>query len=217
MKLSKLQRHGWFLFFLGLAVIVAITVSIEVISRPNWQPLTMPLQLRVKTITSPQFKVEDTSEYLISLDFDRSMDFQKLNCLIGMETLYPERCKGINDALNVSWTLFKNQRIEAKGNASDYKARGYWGTSIGRNIGSFNGDKSATYSLELKIRENAEELDIANPKIEVQVHPRAIEARGYYFAIPIYLSVVIGLPVGLFIGGIKLIRFWELRRSQQKK
>jgi hypothetical protein len=92
MKSSKIQQYKWALVFLCAAIVIAVTLITDALTRPNWQPLNMPLQLRVGTVKTPQFKIEDDSEYLISIDFDRKGDFQKLKCLIGMETIYPDRC-----------------------------------------------------------------------------------------------------------------------------
>ena len=131
-----------------------------------------------------------------------------------METIFPDRCKSIRDAIDISWTLFSNKQPVATGNSRDQKAKGgYWGNSIGRHIGSFIGTKMTTYSLELNIQKNADELDMANPKVKIEVNPNEYEKRFYNHALLATFLIAVGLTWIMLIIGIKLRQRWSADRK----
>jgi len=217
MKSPKISQNKAALIFLGAALLIVVTLTADRLTLPNWQPLNTPFQLRVGTVKTPQFKIDDSSEYLINIDFERKIEFQKLSCLIGMETLYPDRCKDIPDTINLTWTLFKDDKVVAKGSSGDFKSRGYFGETIGRTIGSFTGDKLAIYTFQVNILKNAEELDKTNPKIKIEVHPDEYEKRGYYYGLLLLLAAIIGIPAGLTIVVDMMSRYWDNRKRRQVK
>lgn len=141
----------------------------------NLRPLTLPVSLIPGTIKTPEFKADvDSWDYEIALDLESRVDRQQADCFFGDEA-NPGGCKGIRKPIDISWELFDGGKVAFQGNS---------GTSAGmtevssdlfeRKIGTFRARRGHDYMIVLHVNRDASELNIAHPKIMVQI------PRGYW-------------------------------------
>ncbi len=62
-----------------------------------------PIHLNQGRQYSADFQANWNVYYDIRLDSERNLDLQEQNCLLGIETVVPERCVGITPELLLSW------------------------------------------------------------------------------------------------------------------
>jgi hypothetical protein len=179
----------------------------------NLQPLVLPVSLVPGTIRTPEFKTDiDYWDYEIAIDFETKVDRQRMDCFLGGEA-NPARCKGIPNLIDISWELFEGERVASKGNSGNTPGM-TWEPAIlyERTIGIFRAQKMHKYSLVLHVNRDASDLNIANPKIVVQI------LRGYWvdhaMGIGFYelLATVSGLMGGILI--FPTVLRWITRRRQ---
>jgi hypothetical protein len=127
-----------------------------------------PIYLREGREYSEDFLAKWNVYYEIRLDSERNLDLQEQNCLLGIETIVPERCTGIPSELQLSWRVETNNTIVASGDSDDTN-EGYWGFKMGKVLGSFPAIKGDIYSLQVRIEESSSTLQQTNPRIKIEI------------------------------------------------
>ncbi len=186
---------------------VLFATAYAIANRHDWEPLRSPISLAEGRRRPFSFRTDLDTDYLMSIDVERKIESQKLDCMLGM-SIFPERCHGLPSLINISCLVTRHGKTAAEGNSSNYKGGG-WGPTVERQIGSFRASKGFSYTLDLVVNKDAGSLNVANPKIVVAVHPA--EYKGYgVIAQLIWLGAtlfgLIGVAFGAYAGGRALLR-----------
>ena len=157
--------------FLFLAAATLYGLNDYLFSGIEWTPLRIPLELVEGREHSQDFIADWGVVYEIHVDTDRNLELQRQNCLLGIETLVPERCAGIPPALVVSWQVKTDTDEIARGESKNSQA-GYWGPSMGIILGSFDTLEGQSYRVTATVGRTSAELQQTNPRLQVAVAPR---------------------------------------------
>jgi hypothetical protein len=141
----------------------------------NLQPLALPVSLIPGTIKTPEFKADvDSWDYEIALVLESRVDRRQADCFFGDET-NPDGCKGIRNPIDISWELFDGGKVAFQGNSRTSAGMTEVSTDLfERKIGTFRARRGHDYTIVLHVNRDASELNIAHPKIMVQI------PRGYW-------------------------------------
>lgn len=137
----------------------------------EWTPLRIPVELVEGRQHAGDFVAAWGVVYEIHLDTDRNLDLQEQNCLLGIETVVPERCAGISPELILSWQVKANGEVMARGESEDSQA-GYWGPSMGKILGAFQTLKGQSYRVAATVGRSSPQLQKSNPRLQVVVASR---------------------------------------------
>src|SRR4051794_36338049 len=198
-KLSDYRRS----ILVTLLSVLLLGGSTMIANWHNWEPVSFPITLHLGAInSSPQFRVDTATQYLIGLDVDRQLPFDRLNCLLGLDIVIPEGCGSTSSVLYLEWRLMPTGKPEIYGDTRG-SARGAWGRAITRTIGSFNGELGTTYILHVESKRDASALDATDPRVVVRAQPLA--SKNYLVAGQALLaSAIATLAVGVTMLVLKL-------------
>jgi hypothetical protein len=135
----------------------------------KWEPLTLPVSLHPGIIRTPEIATDRDGEYEIVIKFEKRSGARRVECNLGLEDFYPTYCKGVPNLIDISWKLFEGEKIAAEGDSSSGPSSIDMGSTIERMVGRFRAQNGHRYTLLLDVKQDASELDIANPKIKVEV------------------------------------------------
>jgi len=130
--------------------------------------MEFPIQLHEGREFSEDFKAKWNVYYEIDLDSERNLDLQKQNCLLGIETIVPERCKDVPPELLLSWRVEENDTIIASGDSDDSN-EGYWGQKMGKVLGEFSAKSGIVYRVKVHIKGSSSMLQRTSPHIKITV------------------------------------------------
>jgi hypothetical protein len=142
----------------------------------TWVPVDTPISLTVGHIRTPEFKINQNALYEIAIDAERNIPYQTLNCLLGVEDIYPERCKDTPSVIRASWVLTSNGAAVAHGSSDEFKGGG-WSVTVERDIGSFRLSEGKRYVLDVDILNDGTLLQATHPRLKVGVHPEYYEGN----------------------------------------
>ena len=140
-------------------------------SEIDWTPLSIPVHLVEGQEYAGEFAAAWQVVYEIRLDTDRSLDLQKQNCLLEIETVAPERCRDTPPALMLSWQVEADGKVITQGDSMS-AALGYWGPSMGKILGAFQATEGRRYRLSATVDRSSPELQRTDPRLQVTVAPR---------------------------------------------
>lgn len=171
----QLKRKKKLLLSLAAGIILFV-VSLLIGNWYQWLPLSFPMDLRGGSHQqSSSFNVNFTSNYLIDIEVDRNLPFERLNCLLGIQP-NPEQCSD-KSVVDIRWSVLSLGEKIAHG-TSDQERDGAWSSQISRTIGRFRGEKGHEYQINIESLKDASALRDANPRIVVRVHP--FDSKGYH-------------------------------------
>ncbi len=127
-----------------------------------------PIHLHKDGEFSEEFQARWDVYYEVRLHSERNLGLQEQNCLLGIETVAPERCVGIPSELRLSWWVEMNDSIVANGNSDDTN-KGYWGFNMGKVLGSFPATKGGLYRLKVRVEKSSSRLQKTNPRIKIKI------------------------------------------------
>jgi hypothetical protein len=159
-----LKRFG--LAFLSFAIF-SILAALLLPATHTWTPVRVPISLTPGTITSPEFKTDLDANYEINIEVDREIDFDKLDCLLGISFM---PCSDVPSLIDMSWSVTSEGTTVATGSSADVNLGG-WGPTIERTIGRFRARRGRKYVAHLNVNKDASELAVTNPRLEIGVHP----------------------------------------------
>lgn len=163
----------------------------------DWTPLRVPVELVEGRSYEGEFTTHWAVEYEIHVDTDRKLGLQEQNCLLGIETVVPERCAGVSPELVVSWQVRSNGAAIAGGESKDSQA-GYWGPSIGKILGAFHAEEGQRYRVAISVERSSPTLQRSNPRLQVAVAQK--ERKWTY----VWSGLLIELAAGIFLLSIVL-------------
>ena len=137
----------------------------------EWTPLRIPVDLVEGRDHGGDFVAPWGVVYEIHLDTDRNLPLQEQNCLLGIESVVPERCARIPPELILSWQVTANAETLALGESQDSQA-GYWGPSMGKILGAFQAQQGQRYGVTVTVGRSSPKLQQSNPRLQVSVAPR---------------------------------------------
>jgi hypothetical protein len=137
----------------------------------DWTPLRIPVELVEGRDHEGDFVAPWGVVYEIHLDTERNLPLQEQNCLLGIESVVPERCARMSSELILSWQVTANAETLARGESQDSQA-GYWGPSMGKILGAFQARQGQRYGLTATVGRSSPELQRSNPSLQVSVAPR---------------------------------------------
>ena len=199
-----LAKVGLGLILTGIA---ALCVSALWSETRTWVPVDVPLSLTVGHIRTREFKINQNALYEIAVDGERNIPYQTLNCLLGVEDIYPERCKDTPSVIRASWVLTSNGAILAHGSSDEFKG-GAWSTTVSRDIGSFRLEKGKQYVLDVDILTDGSLLQATHPRLKVGVHPEYYEGN---MVMTLFVKAFAGI---LGVIGIALLLVGLLRKRR---
>jgi hypothetical protein len=215
----KKERRWPFWLGAGLLLVAATLVEWPRIRnaslRKGWEPLEFPISLEKGTIVTPEFRPVLDTDYYMSVQVQRKIEFQRLKCLLWlMDFEYFERCKNAPEALDISWVVTNQGRTIAEGRSQDHHGGSYSDT-VARTIGEFRGGKGLICTIKATVNKDASELNQGNPELTVSVHPSVWEADIIAQQIGFDLGCLVGLGgiIILSFGGVAM--FLAHRRSRQ--
>ncbi|MCP4387103.1 MAG: hypothetical protein GY802_02325 [Gammaproteobacteria bacterium] len=133
-----------------------------------------PVQLHEGREFTAEFQAKWNVYYEIRLDSERNLDLQQQNCLLGIETIVPERCARVPPELLLSWQVETNNSIVVSGNSDDTN-EGYWDLKMGKVLGSFPAAKRKIYRIRVQVTGSSSTLQQTNPRIKVKVRPEDLK------------------------------------------
>ena len=120
-----------------------------------WQPLTTPISLGLAQIRSPEFTINATTAYRLLIEMNRSIPFQRMECLLGLEVWESTTtCRDIAEIDDISWIVWSEGHIVAKGSSRDERG-GTYSDTISKILGSFEAEKGKRYRVILDVRQDA--------------------------------------------------------------
>ncbi len=195
--------------FLLVAAAVLYGLNDYLFSGIDWTPLRIPVELVEGREHAGDFIAAWGVVYEIHLDTDRNLDLQEQNCLLGIETVVPERCAGISPELILSWQVKANGEVIARGESEESQA-GYWGPTMGKILGAFQALERRSYRVAATVGRFSPKLQQSNPRLQVVVAPR--ERKWTYVWAGLLVVFASGLLLLAIVLSIILARRSYLRR-----
>jgi len=138
------------------------------------EPTGFPVNLLEGHEYSGSFEAKWDVRYEIRLNSERNLDLQEQNCLLGIETVVPERCAGTPPELVVSWRIETDNAVVASG-ASNDTHDGFWGPEMGKVLGSFPASRGTIYSVQVRIERSSPTLQQTNPRIKIRIRSQDLK------------------------------------------
>lgn len=186
-----------------------VGIAFLLVNLHNWQPLLHPISLSAGYLGPFRFQADLDSEYNLDVEVERKIASDRLDCMLGIKgVVYPAHCHGLPSLIDISWRISDSGKVVAEGNSANYKG-GMYSVTISRRIGGFRASKGHSYSLDLLVNKDADSLNVANPKISVEVAP--LEYKGYaliaqFVMMGAALFALIGIAFGVYGAGRALSR-----------
>jgi len=163
--LNRLVKNATVLF---LVAAIFFAIAQYLLSGLKLNSVDFPVHLQQGREYSADFQANWNVYYEIRLDSARNLDLQKQNCLLGIETVVPERCAGISPELLISWWVETGNTIVASGNSNDTN-EGYWELKMGKIVGNFPTAKGKTYRVRVRVEKSSLTLQQTNPRINIKI------------------------------------------------
>ncbi len=163
--LNRLVKNATVLF---LVAAIFFAIAQYLLSGLKLNSVDFPVHLQQGREYSADFQANWNVYYEIRLDSARNLDLQKQNCLLGIETVVPERCAGISPELLLSWWVETGNTIVASGNSNDTN-EGYWELKMGKIVGNFPAAKGKTYRVRVRVEKSSLTLQQTDPRINIKI------------------------------------------------
>jgi hypothetical protein len=159
----------------------------------DFRPVSIPIQVQPGVTRTPPIWSDCGQELEVKLSVDQSMDSDSLNCLLGIASMFGDTCPGIPPVIDMSWRAYRSDRLVASGGSSG-RAEGFWGSDIGRMLGTFPATMGESYVVELVSHRSIGPLQRAHPKLVVSGTGPEIEGimvmEGMAFGVSVLLMLV---------------------------
>lgn len=177
----------------------------------EWTPLRIPIELVEGREHAGDFIAVWGVVYEIHVDTDRRLDLQEQNCLLGIETVAPERCKDLPPELNIAWQVEVDGEVMARGESPGPQI-GYWGPSMGKILGAFEAEEGRSYRVTATVGRSSARLQRTNPSLQVSVAPR--ERRWTYVWSGLFIVIATAFLLLAIVLSILLARRMVLQRAR---
>ncbi len=139
----------------------------------KYSDIYMPVSLAVGTVRTPEFPAI-LEVYDIIIQADRSLSVNQMMCMMGA-TSNPfelKECSGDDPLLRADWTVWNDGHIVAHGSSARSGGSSIAKDQIWKFIGSFAGEASKKYVVEVKFTKDGTPLNAANPRLIVIQHKK---------------------------------------------
>jgi len=175
MKLAFPARVGLGLVGVGLAAFLAVAIWMKTV-RTTLADIPMPM--RAETV-GRDFTVDyDGPIYSMDVMFDRSVPEAHARCLLGAtkSEIRPELdCSRTAPLLKFTWELRRDGQFAGSGSSADMGSSSTADGALRVGIVGFPARKKHQYHVALKFDENAGELTILAPRVQVELDSFARE------------------------------------------
>jgi len=131
------------------------------------RPVYMPVALAAGHVHVPEFRINLSGLYEITVEAKKRIPFDTLNCLLGM-SMEPEKCS-VKPVVHATCAVTSNGVVIAEGN-SDTERGGAWGNdTIEKQICSFEGKKNRRYAVDLDFTADGSVLRPTDPHLVVGI------------------------------------------------
>ena len=134
MRLTKLTWGG--LVCLAVAITTVGAWFLWLQTRKN-KPVYLPVPLTIGRVHIPEFRINLSGPYEISIEAKKRIPFDTLNCLLGM-SMQPEQCNQ-QPVVHATWAVTSDGTVIAKGTSDAERGGGWADDTITKQIGSFEG------------------------------------------------------------------------------
>jgi len=170
-------RWGLAVLAVGIALIGAQTLF--EFTR-HYTAVNIPVRTTPATIHTGPFTLNYPGLYLIEYRVSQTIPVQDIRCRLGIEDLYPKRCRNGQPRIATSWTLHNQSGIVAQGDSDEWtfaeSSNDDYSAEIGIfQAGSFTGQR---YSLDVTIRNTPQGLEATKPSLVVELHPHSVKVGG---------------------------------------
>lgn len=162
---------GRILTGITLATFGCITLGSPLEGQPRGtrHPVDMPVSLKAGSMRTPEF-ITGKGPYEILVLVKKRLPGDAIDCMLGIRFSSDEPVCKNEPALQVNWRLWSEGQVVAQGSTNAWRNVGVWAKDvIGRSIGWFDGKKGRKYTLELNFTKDGSALDIAEPRLVVQL------------------------------------------------
>lgn len=177
----------------------------------KYTALKLPLKLRTGTIRTPEFTVDIDEMFFVGIVAQRTVPFDRLECMLGICNPCPrDDCEPTDPLVVADWRVLEDDSLVASGDGS-FEGGGWGYREIERDIGYFNAKAGSSYILELNVRKDAVELDQANPVLIVQTHAAAWTGEHIYASLKRQTAKLLALIAALVV---LLAAYMDVRRRR---
>ena len=211
MRVSRLTWTGIGCLALAITTFGGWVLWLE--TRIN-RPVYVPVSVSVSHVHVPEFRINLSGLYEISIEAKKTIPFDTLNCLLGM-SMPSEKCD-VPPVVRASWVLTSNGVVVAKG-VSDTEKGGAWATdTIERQIGGFQGDRNRRYVLDVDFTADRSALAATDPHLAVEITSDFHEGNLWISYCLFSICSLVAL-VGLVLLGASAARMMYRRRQGQQR
>jgi len=157
----------------------------------QWGPLSVQVQISPGAIVRKDFAVNVSAPYTINIEAQKKIDFDTLNCLLGMRPDLSKKCP-TGEVIESQWTVAQGETVVASGSSSGYHGGNWASDTVSRQIGRFDGERYHTYRLEVKFLNDGSALDETDPHLVVAVDSDP-KAAIFQFALVLLVCAVLVL------------------------
>jgi hypothetical protein len=206
----KMKKLG--LVLLASGVLPYLVMQTWVLAQQRtWTPLRVPVSIRTGLISSPEFVTRASTYYNIFLEFNRRIEFQRMECLLGLAFDAATKCHGTPEAVDIAWQLTSDGHLSDAGSSRSYHMGAYSDT-ISRQIGAFKAKSGQHHVLKLDIEKDGRDLNSASPRLVVQVVSSYWEGTMILFQLTFFIAIILG-GVGLLLLVIAAFRALRMRSA----
>ena len=198
---------------LFLAALLLYGFGVYWMSRVDWTPLTLPIVLEKGQRTSGSFKGGIDVPHLLTLQTTRNLEFQRQNCLLGIEILTPDRCVDVPAEVDIAWAVTAQGKTIAEGQSGAHGS-GSWGPTIGRNLGDFPVERARVYNVSVTVRRSSPELQNTLPKLVVEVPASRFKDAFVLSSIAGLIAILVAIGSVLFVVAAGGRLLWVRKHSK---
>jgi hypothetical protein len=171
-----------------LGVMLVVTPFCAIASWDIWlqtrstRPVYLPVSLAEGEITDNNFRTNLSGQYELSVEAKKTIPFDTLNCLLGLDILLWEKCDHAS-VVKANWTLTDRGKVIQKGTSDTNADSGWREDAIDRGLGTFWLQRGHSYAIRFQSLEDGRALAPTNPHLKVEIHPSFYEGtmfRGYF-------------------------------------
>jgi hypothetical protein len=210
---ERLARTGIILVFLGVTV---YGIWLLWLATRTKIPVAIPMSMAIGHVRTPEFRVNLSALFNIEIEVQKSIPFDRLNCLLGMDLLGPRssarplgECPDQPSVVKASWVLTSDGITVASGSTDDGPRLGSWrNDSITRQLGAFQSQSGRRYVVDVDVLADGSALRQGNPQLKVEVDSEYTKA----FMVGNFL-VFLGMGIIVLIGSAMLFISSRGRKS----
>ena len=133
----------------------------------TWSVVAKPLDLRVGSVSTQEFKVNINENFLVLLEVDRDVPPYIAEGVLGVTALISKK-RDKSPGFKLRWAVSENSNV-IKDGLSNGVGEGYWSAKTGRILGFFPAKSGHKYRINLDVLEDGTGLAPYHPTLKVQV------------------------------------------------